>query len=183
MTPKTKEIAESIARDRAALLASVEGSSPAQADFRPGPDAWSISDVLHHLALSEEASAKLMAIFLDRATKEGVGPDPSPGDSVLRSLEARIGEAAGRKAVAPDRVTPRSKIEPAVALERLAAGRKRLLETLAQLSAFDGTKLTFPHPFFGDFNLYQWALLSGWHERRHTGQIEKIKASPGFPSV
>jgi hypothetical protein len=181
MSPKMREIAESIAQDRLALVSSVKDLTPEQTDFRPESGAWSIDDVLHHLALAEEASAKLMALFRERASKEAIVPDPNPGVSVLRSLDSRVEGADERRAVAPDRVAPRSRVEAPVALERLEAARRRILEILETLSPFDGTQLTFRHPFFGELDLYQWVLIGGWHERRHTRQIEKIKASRGFP--
>lgn len=181
VSPKVQEIVEAISQDRAALLSSVRGLGPDQTDFRPEPGVWSIDDVLHHLALADEASAKLMGFFHDRAVKESIAPDPSPAASVLRSLEGRVGDAADQKAQAPDRVRPRSKVEAPEALARLEAARSRILKSVEALAAFDGSKLTYRHPFFGDLDLYQWLLVGGWHERRHTRQIERIKGSSRFP--
>jgi hypothetical protein len=181
LSPKLKEIVDAISRDRAALLSSVRGLEKNQTDFRPEPGSWSIDDVLHHLALAEEASAKLFAVFHDRASKESIGPDPSPEGSVLSSIDERLGATADEKASAPDRVVPRSKIPAPEAITRLEAARGRILDRLAALSAFDGSKLTYRHPFFGELDLYQWLLIGAWHERRHTRQIERIKGEAGFP--
>src|SRR3970040_2210400 len=109
MSPKAKEIAESISRDRLELRESVRDLGPEQTDFRPEPGAWSIDDVLHHLALAEEASAKLMAFLHERAQKESIGPDPEPDRSVLRSIDSVVDGADG-KAAAPARVASRSKV-------------------------------------------------------------------------
>jgi hypothetical protein len=179
LSPKAKEVVDAISRDRFGLLESVETLEPEQTDFRPESGAWSIDDVLHHLALAEEASAKLMS-FLQRARKESIGPDPDPDASVLLSIDALVDGAADQKAPAPDRVTPRSKVEAPLALARLESARSRILESLEALSAFDGAKLTYRHPFFGELDLYQWLLIGGWHERRHTRQIERIKSHSGF---
>jgi len=81
LSPKAKEVVESISRDRLGLRESVRDLAPEQMDFRPAPGSWSIDDVLHHLALAEEASAKLMAFLHERALKESVGPDPAPGSN------------------------------------------------------------------------------------------------------
>jgi hypothetical protein len=123
-----------------------------------------------------------MLFFRDRATKDAVGPDPSPGSSVLASIQSLVGGAAEQRVSAPDRVTPRSKVEAPVALARLEAARGRVLESLESLSTFDGAKLTYRHPFFGDLDLYQWLLIGAWHERRHTRQIERIKTDSRFPN-
>jgi hypothetical protein len=182
MSPKAKEIVQSISRDRQGLLEAVAGLEPEQTDFRTEPGSWSIDDVLHHLALAEEASAKLMSFFRERAAKEAVGPDPSPASSVLQSIEALVGGAEGQKAPAPDRVTPRSKVDAPLALARLESARDRILESFESLSTLDGAKLTYRHPFFGELDLYQWLLVGGWHERRHTRQIERIKGDSRFPN-
>ncbi len=182
MSPKALEVVECIARDRLGLVEAVRDLESEQTDFRPEPGSWSIDDVLHHLALAEEASAKLMAFLNERAAKEAVGPDPSPGSSVLRSIEALVGGAAEQKAPAPDRVTPRSKVEAPLALARLESARGRILDSLETLSTLDGAKLTYRHPFFGELDLYQWLLVGGWHERRHTRQIERIRSDRGFPN-
>ena len=183
LSPKAKEVVESISRDRLGLRESVRDLAPEQMDFRPAPGSWSIDDVLHHLALAEEASAKLMAFLHERALKESVGPDPEPDASVVRSIDSILEgvDGADGKASAPDRVTPRSKVEAPLALARLESARSRILESLEALSAFDGRKLTYRHPFFGELDLYQWLLIGGWHERRHTRQIERIKGDSGFP--
>jgi hypothetical protein len=180
LSPKAKEVVESISRDRLGLRESVRDLAPEQMDFRPAPGSWSIDDVLHHLALAEEASAKLMVFLHERALKESVGPDPEPDASVVRSIDSIVDGADG-KASAPDRVTPRSKVEAPLALARLESARSRILESLESLSPFDGRKLTYRHPFFGELDLYQWLLIGGWHERRHTRQIERIKGNSGFP--
>lgn len=184
LSPKVKEIVESISRDRLGLQEAVRDLAPKQTDFRPEPCSWSIDDVLHHLALAEEASAKLMAFFRERALKESIGPDPEPGQSVLRSIDSffeGVDGADDRKAPAPDRVTPRSRVEAPLALARLDSARSRILENLESLSGLDGAKLMYPHPFFGELDLYQWLLIGAWHERRHTRQIERIKGDSRFP--
>ena len=181
LTPKTQEILDRLGEDRAGLLASVEGRSREQLDYRPTDDSWSIGEVLHHLALAHEATVKLMFNMLRRAREEGAPPDPDPTRSMLSAIDDIVPSADRGKARAPARVTPRSYVAPDEALARLDTSRQRLEKTVAELSQFDLSQLTFPHPFFGELDSYQWLLVSGWHERRHTKQIERIQASTGFP--
>lgn len=176
-----KEIVERISRDRLELLQSVAGLEPDQLDYPPTPEGWSIGDVLHHLALADEAAARLMSVMLQRARESALPADPAPDSSVLAALDAVVAPAEQRKARAPERVAPRSHLPAAESLARLAASREKLLTTVEALSAFDLSGLTHPHPFFGDINTYQWLLVTGWHERRHAAQIERVKSSPGFP--
>jgi hypothetical protein len=181
MSPKTTEILDRISNDRALLLKAVEGLEPGQLDYRPSEGAWSIADVLHHLALTEEAQVKLQSLLLKRAREENVSPDPDPNGSVLGSIDGIARMADGRKAVAPDRVTPRSHVPAAESLKRLEASRASLLACVEALSSFDGSKLRYPHPFFGELDSCQWLLVTGWHERRHSGQIGRIRHDAGFP--
>lgn len=179
---KMREILGRTEEDRAGLLRSVEDLGSAQWDYRPDEGAWSIADVLHHLTLAHEATAKLMSIMLRRTSEEAIPPDPDPDRSLLDSIQDVVpGEEEG-KAIAPDRVTPKSYLAPDEARARLEASRRQLVETVEKLSPFDLGKVTFPHPFFGELDAYQWLLVTGWHERRHTRQIERIRQSPGFPA-
>ncbi|MGH9323531.1 MAG: DinB family protein [Vicinamibacteria bacterium] len=181
LSRKTGEIVQEISDARNRLLEAVFGLSAEQTDFQPQPGAWSIGEVLHHLALTDEATAKLMSVMLNRAESEGLPEDPSPDDSVLGSIKALVEGADEEKAPAPDRVTPRSYVPAAEALSRLETSRGRMLQSVEALSALDGSRLTYRHPFFGELDYYQWLLITGWHERRHTGQIGRIKTTPGFP--
>ncbi|HSF15722.1 MAG TPA: DinB family protein [Vicinamibacteria bacterium] len=178
---KMREILESIDRDRSILMSVIEGLQPQQLSYRVSPEAWSIEDVLHHLALADESSAKLMALMLRRAREESLPPDPSPDSSVLDSIDGVVDRAETQKAKAPERVTPRGRIEVEESLSRLRLSRGKIETSVEALSAFDLSKLAFPHPFFGELNTYQWLLVTGWHERRHARQIERIKSSLGIP--
>jgi len=182
LSSKTREILERTGQARAVLLASVERLSAEQMDTRPGADSWSIGEVLHHLALAHEATAKLMSVMLRRTRDENIPPDPAPDRSVLDSIDGVVPGVQRGKAMAPDRVTPKSYLASEETIARLEASRDRLVGTVAALSAFDLTQLTFPHPFFGELDAYQWLLVTGWHERRHTKQIERIQSSAGFPN-
>jgi hypothetical protein len=181
LTPKTQEILDRGDADRAGLLASVAGLSREQLDFRPSAESWSIGEVLHHLALAHEATAKLMSIMVRRARDENVPRDPEPERSVLSAIDGVVPGVEEGKASAPDRVVPQSYLAPEEALARLEASSRRVVGAVETLSAFDLSSLRFPHPFFGELDAYQWLLVTGWHERRHTKQIERIRASAGFP--
>lgn len=181
LTPKTREILARMGDDRARVLARVAGLSREQMDHRPSAGSWSIGEVLQHLALAHEATAKLMANLLRRAREEDAPRDPEPAGSMLTAIDDVVPGVEEGKAPAPERVTPRSYVAPEESLARLDASRRRLEETVGELSAFDLRGLRFPHPFFGELDAYQWLLVTGWHERRHARQIDRIRASADFP--
>lgn len=181
LTRKLQELINQIADERRLLLEAVTALSDAQLDYRPGEGGWSISDILHHLSLSDEANVKLSSIMLKQAAEKNLPPDGSPEASVLRSLDGLNGRLNTR-VKAPDRVAPRSHLPAAQSLARLNASRQKLLDVVEELSRYDLAQLSWPHPFLGDLNLYQWLIMAGKHESRHTRQIGRIKADPLFPS-
>jgi len=182
LSAKMKEIVDAISENRAMLMREVAGLDPSQVDYKPTEDHWAICDVLHHLTLADEANVKLFSLMASQARERNLPADPSPDESVLRCLDQIIETASNTRARAPERVAPRSHLAPEAAIARLRAAREKLLELIGQLSGYDLTNLTFPHPFFKDLNAYQWLLLAGWHEKRHIDQIGRIKSNPGFPS-
>jgi hypothetical protein len=182
LSRKLQEVVEAVSSDREALTEAVAGLSDNQLDYKPAEGDWSISDLLHHLALSDEANVKLTGVMLKQAEEKKLPPDPSPDESVLGCLDG-FTETLGAKVKAPDRVAPRSHLPAPESLARLSASREQLMKSLAQLAAYDLSLLTWPHPFLGPLNMYQWLMMAGRHERRHTAQIERIKSSPGFPAA
>jgi DinB superfamily len=180
-TRKMQEIADRIAEERAELLRAVEGLDEEQLEHRPEPGAWSVTDILHHLSLADDGSGRLMSRMVQQARDDGFPPDPTPDGSVLDALDEVASSAENAKAVAPDRVTPRSHVPAEECIARLRGSRERLLGAMDELAPFDLSTATFPHPFFGVLDAYQWLLLAGWHEQRHREQIERIKSSASFP--
>jgi DinB family protein len=182
LSNKTRELVDSITGSRQALLKHVSDLSEAQLDYRSQEHPWSISDVLHHLALTDEANAKLTSVMLKQARADQLPLDAAPDASELHCLDGVMPGLNEGKFNAPDRVTPREHLPAAQSLARLEASRARMLENLEELSKYDLRKATYPHPVAGDFNGYQWLLIAGGHESRHVGQIKRIKSQENFPS-
>jgi hypothetical protein len=168
-----QELVDRLRTDRESLRQAVENLSEAQLDLKPGESEWSISDIVHHLALAEEATLKLASRLLAEAESRGVPEDPDPQGSVLDVLDPlRVNLA--KRAKAPERVTPRSAVPVADSLRRLDISRERLLARIQELARYDLALLSFPHPLLGQLNLYQWLLLVGDHEERHAAQIKRM---------
>jgi hypothetical protein len=182
LTHKLQEVVDQISNERQALLDGTSGLTEAQLVFKPHDAQWSITDILHHLALTDEANAKLAANMLKQAAEKNLSQDSTPEVSVLDSLDAFEGRLSGGKFQAPDRVAPRSHLPAAESLARLKASREKMTATVEQLSAYDLSSLVYRHPLLGDLNAYQWLIIAGKHERRHTAQIARIKKDPDFPS-
>jgi len=181
LSKKLQEIMDRNAHGRDKLLRSISELNDAQLNYKPEGTKWSICDIIHHLALTDEANTKLMANLLKRALAESLPADPSPDGSELHSADDVFARMEAPKFQAPDRVAPQSHLPVEESLARLKASRERALEAVEQMSAYDLSGLTFPHPFAGDLNAYQWMLMGGGHEFRHVEQIKRIKALPDFP--
>jgi hypothetical protein len=172
MTPKLAEIAAVLTQTRAALLDAVAGLSQQDLERRPGPDDWSVGEILHHLLLTETSIARLAVRQLDRAFAAGLQPDPAPEESVLPRMAHLPVADRSRRLPAPDFTTPTPALAKDEILEQLGRSRETLLATLERADGFDLSGLQYPHPLFGPIDLYQWYLVCGYHEERHTEQIE-----------
>lgn len=180
MTGKVQEIIDLISNHREALLASIAGLNEDQLNYKPAEDQWSIADLLHHLALADEANLRLSGLFIRTAREQNLPADSSPDASMLDCLDKFKGGLGG-KAKAPERVTPLSYVPVEESLSRLKASRAGLLEAMDKLAAYDLSQASFPHPLLGPLNAYQWFMMAGFHEMRHTAQIDRVKAGEGFP--
>lgn len=181
LSNKFQEIVDRISRQREKLLKSVLDLSDAQLNHKSEDSAWSISDVLHHVALTDEANAKLTSNMLKRARAGQPPPDPSPEDSVIHSMDDIFARMSAAKFQAPEFVAPHSHLSVDESLAKLKTSRERMLANVEQLDGFDLSGLTYPHPFAGELNTYQWVLMAGAHEFRHAEQIERMKATDSFP--
>lgn len=183
LTKKMQGIIDALNDDRQALIAAVSGLTEAQFAYQPAAGQWSIADVLHHLVLVEEANQKLFGMMLKKAAESGAPADPSPDESVTDAISPYSQALLDReqKVTAPERVQPVSAITGEAALTRLQAVRENTVAAAEKLGQYDLSLMKWPHPLFGELNLYQWFLFVGLHERRHADQISEIRSGSGFP--
>ena len=181
LSRKLQELVDRISHNRETMLQSISELSDQQLNYKSEEDPWSICDIVHHLALTDEANAKLMSNLLKKARAENLPPDPSPDGSEIHSADELFARVAEPKFEAPPLVAPQSHLPVEDSLARLRTSRERMLESIDELSGFDLNQRTYPHPFAGPLNGHQWILMAGGHEHRHTQQIKRMKARPDFP--
>lgn len=181
LSRKLQELVDRISRNRESLLQSVSGLSEAQLNHKAEETGWSIGDVLNHVSLTDEANAKLTSNMLKRARASSPPPDPSPDISVINSMDEIFPRMDAAKFQAPEFVKPHPHTPVDESLAKLTASRERMLANIEQLDGLDLSGLTFPHPFAGELNAYQWILMAGAHEARHARQINRMKEEQGFP--
>jgi hypothetical protein len=154
------------------LGAEVSGLSPAQLAFKPGPDAWSIIQVVDHLAV-------VGPIYWEDLQKAMQGPPASaiPSGTDADILWYGIDRTSREKAI-PGEV-------PKGQLRDLRAGLDAIRKQHAQLREYikttsdDLRSRVVPRQ---RSDAYQWALLISTHEQRHILQIREIKANTKFPA-
>jgi len=181
LSKKLQELVDRISRNREKLLQSVSGLNESQLNHKAEETAWSIGDVINHVSLTDEANAKLTSNMLKRARASSLPPDPSPESSEIHSMDKIFQQMNAGKFQSPEFVKPHPHAPADESLARLKSSRERMLANIEQLDGFDLSDLTFPHPFAGVLNAYQWILLAGAHEARHAEQINRMKSQPGFP--
>ena len=181
LSKKLQELVDRISNQRERLLVSISGLNDAQLNHKAEETAWSISDVVNHVALADEAGARLTSNLLKRRLASSLPPDPSPEASEIHSMDEIIPRLNSAKFQAPEFAVPHPHSPVDESLARLKASRETMLESVVQLDGYDLSALTHPHPFAGELNAYQWILMAGFHEFRHAEQINRMKSQPGFP--
>ena len=136
---------------------------------RPSEESWTIEEVVDHLMILEDSTGRLIGGML----KQLEGTTDTETDAIGPTLARFRVEQPLTKLAAPDRVKPTG-VSLAEALEKQSASRARLIGSLKAGSGRALQTMTFPHPFLGDLNGYQWALLIAQHQRRHLVQIAGI---------
>jgi hypothetical protein len=176
---RDKAVAE-LEGSRQAFLDATKGLSPAQWNFKAGPDRWSIAECAEHIALSEDF---IFGVVTNQVMKTPLAPEKR--DAVKGKDEAivKILQDRSHKATAPEPIDPRKRpMSPEDSVKQFLASRSRTIEYMKTTQ--DDLRDHFadhPVPAIGTLDAYQWIMLISGHARRHTLQILEVKADPNFP--
>jgi len=180
--PAVAELERRLSEDLAVLEAAVAGLAQRQADWRPEPERWSVGEVLHHLAISNQYFAVRVSRLIEkgRSAASIAPPDARRTWPRLRLIADR--QASG-PVTNPEGSTPTLGLPVDELRGNLAASHRAIAEQVAAIAWLDLANIKARHPLGFEINLFQWFDAAGAHERRHLAQIEEIKAAPGFPSA
>lgn len=170
MTATERQLAlDGLSGSRERLFESVDRLTPAQWQFRPAPDAWSISLCAEHLVLVETR-------VVGNLRPGNEGTKPKRDMTIPRTVPDR-----SVKVQAPDRVVPKGEFAtPADWRPHFEAVRERSIEWFqaqAEPRAF-----SLEHMVFGPLDGYQWMLFLTAHVDRHLLQIAEIRAAANYPA-
>jgi uncharacterized damage-inducible protein DinB len=175
MHPRIGELLAYFDAQRAALRAAVD-AVPVDARERPPADgAWSVANVIEHLAIVEGRIAKYLGSAIERAKSEGLAAESS-STPILPTLGVERLADREVKVAAPEMLHPKG-LDAKAAWTELEHASAALRETIRSGDGFALGTLTLPHALFGPLSLYQWIAFVGAHEARHAAQINEIAAS------
>lgn len=155
--------------ERAALLAGIAQVPVALREQRPMADAWSVAEVVEHLAHVERGIAKLIAL---RGREQ-----PPPGQAAATPLDApRIARLRNRteRIEAPERIRPSGTVGAAEALRALEEARTKLREAVIAADSASLDACTHAHAVLGVLTLRDWVRFVAHHEARHAAQVTDI---------
>lgn len=175
MHPRLEEVLSYLDSERAALSEAVELVPSELRGQQPGPDRWSVAQVLQHLGIIERRVAIGMTKWVRDARAGGLGPELETS-SVLGSLDLALIADRSRRRNAPEEVRPKGDLDAASAWTALEQTRATLRAGVLPGSGLALGEVIQPHPVLGPINLYQWLLFVGAHEARHAAQVREIAA-------
>ncbi|WP_185806812.1 DinB family protein [Bacillus sp. HMF5848] len=144
------------------LLESVEGVNDTVLNKKPSEDSWSIAQVLRHLIDTE-------AMVVTQLKKAILEESEKVEDKPLQAVASR------KHKVKTPYDPPTDYIEKATLINNLHESRQQLLLFLDEADEQSLDNKSMKHPAFGAVNLRQMIEFIGYHEERHTDQIEEIK--------
>ena len=157
---------------RAALHAAFAAIPSTHHAVRPGPDQWSATEVLEHLALVERRMTVLVARGISAARASNA---PAPADMIPLDAASLLDRT--RPVAAGDSVIPTGTINAAEAWEQLQATRVAFREVVGTGQDLDLNTPYASHPVLGPLSVFQWIEFVGHHEARHAEQLKDIAAS------
>jgi uncharacterized damage-inducible protein DinB len=168
-----------IAREHTAFAAACANLGDAQTQFRPAENAWTIAEIVEHIAITNSGFVRIAYKLVKQAV--AAGAPPLPGLNLKHVLLTDDGQPLLRFS-APDAVKPQGGQSLPDSFARIEQAHADIQGARPRLEASDCSQQTFPHPAVGQLNPYQWMIVWGEHMARHRGQIERIKAAAGFPA-
>ena len=163
---------------RQGVIDATKGLSPAQWNFKPAPDRWSVAECTEHIAAAEGFIRGMIIEKVMKAPPRPAGEDVAAIDQmVLAAIPDR-----SHKAQAPDPIKPTNRFgSPEGSLKAFMESRNTTEDFLKNTS--DLRDHATMSPIGKNLDAYEWILFIGAHSERHTKQMLEVKADPNFPKM
>ena len=162
-------------KTRDGVIAAAKDLTPVQWTFKPGPDRWSIAQVMEHIALAEDF------MFDNVKTKVMVAPAGAAGRDIKNTDAAVLAMVPDRshKFQAPPPLVPKGKWgTPTEALDHFLKARE---QTIAFMKTTPDLREHVTDSPLGPLDAYEQLLFIGAHSERHTKQMLEVKDDPKYP--
>lgn len=159
------------------LQDAIKNLSEAQLNWKPADSVWSIAECIEHIALSE----KNLFDHAQASLKEAANPDKrkelkfTTEQDVIKMVTDRSFRVKTREGFVPSNQFGSAQKSLDIFLER----RNSLVGYIRKTD--DDLRNHFVTLPFGTVDTYQFLIFLAGHTKRHTLQIEEVKANPGFP--
>jgi uncharacterized damage-inducible protein DinB len=178
LTKKEKKFAiDYFNETRKDLEDAIKNLSDAQLNWKPADSVWSVAECVEHIALSE----KNLFDYGQGSLKEAANPDKRKDlkyaneQDVIKMITDRSFRVKTREGFIPTNQFGSAQKSLAAFEER----RNGLIEYVKNTN--DDLRNHFVALPFGTLDTYQFLIFLAAHTKRHTLQIEEVKANPGFP--
>jgi hypothetical protein len=175
MHSRLEEVLSYLDTQRAALFEAIQLAPAEMRDQKPGPDRWSIAQVLEHLLMIEKRIAMGVTKWVSDARAGELGLETETS-SVMATLPLELIVDRSQRRNAPEDVAPRGEMDAASAWAALGKSRASLRSGVLAGDGLALGEVIQKHPVLGPINIYQWLLFVGSHEGRHTAQVVEIAA-------
>jgi hypothetical protein len=165
--PDSTHITDLLSRSHAGLLAAAAAVPENAWRDPPSIGAWSAAEVFAHLTMVEEAITGGVVRMI------GAPPTRLPFWKRVH-VPPRLAQFRQFKRKSPIPLDSALVLDKSESLVRHTALRNRSLALFAANADRDLGAYRHPHPFFGYLNFYEWFATIGYHELRHTQQIQEI---------
>lgn len=142
-------IAALLADSQGRLIEVVSACDDAAASRSPGPDEWSMRELVRHVIAAERGVTTLVETLARSQLPQGERRAASMADDAPYS----------------------------VLLGELRTTNERMLAAVRGLPADADLVATAAHPFFGEMNCREWAAFQRVHDEDHIQHARKIAAS------
>lgn len=161
----------------AQVRTAIAGLNSEQMHFQPTSDAWSISQCLEHIVLTENMIFGMVKENMAKPANPERREEIQVEDSQLLAMAVD----RSQKHQAPEMLVPRGKYDnPDAALQELTEQRTDIIAYIKDTPTEDLRNHVVDSPS-GASDAYQSLLFLAGHTARHTLQIEEVKANANFP--
>jgi uncharacterized damage-inducible protein DinB len=162
------------------FLKSISGLSEAQWNYKASPERWSIAECAEHITLAEDFIREAYAKTMNEpaASEEQKAKANIPDEKLVAMLTDR-----SQKFKAPEPIQPKTHqwTTPQAIKAEFNKRRAATIQVAKSTSDSDLRGHVADSPVGAPLDAYQFLELIAAHSKRHTLQIEEVKADPGYP--